>query len=65
MIGAVQARSIFALLQSAGAGEAGLAVLNGLASTGAVAGIGAIAAKAASEDKNACSRSKRSDTAKL
>jgi hypothetical protein len=44
MIGPVQAASIFSLLQSAGAGGAGLAVVNGLAATSAGVGVGLVAA---------------------
>lgn len=47
MIGLVKAGSIFSLLQSAGAGGSGLAVVNGMVSASAGIGIGAVAATSA------------------
>ena len=49
MISPVQTRSIFSLLQSAGAGGSGLTVVDAIVSTGAGVGLSAVAAKSAVE----------------
>lgn len=49
MIGPVRLGSIFSLLQSAGAGGSGLAVVNVLTSTSAGIGVHAVAATCAAE----------------